>query len=237
VLNSAGTGQTVVSQGVLNAIAAHGNHLDSGISYAGITIFTNGADTRTRGAELTATYSSDFDDFGHVDWSAGFNYNQTSITKLYALPAIDKNASFGQTALLTRNAVSALTVSTPREKLVLGAYYTNGPWSINIREDIYGPSSQWVSLDSTGSGPGATDVKIGVTGITDLDIGYKITEDLKLDLGANNLFDTRPPSIPNINNKGTLQPADGNNVYGEPAGFSPFGINGGYYYGRITYSF
>ncbi len=237
VLNSAGTGQTVVSQGVLDAIAAHGNHLDSGISYAGITIFTNGADTRTRGAELTATYSSDFDDLGHVDWSAGFNYNQNSITKLYPLPSVVRNAAYGQTAILTPNAVSSLTTATPREKVVLGAYYTVGKWSINIRESIYGPTSELVSLDGTGGGPTATKVKIDLTGITDLEIGYKITDDLKVNIGANNLFDTRPATVPNTNNGGTLQPADGNNVYGEPAGFSPYGINGGYYYGRVTYTF
>ena len=50
-----GSGNNViVSQGVLNAISAHGNQLDTGISYAGITIFTNGADTETTGAELAA---------------------------------------------------------------------------------------------------------------------------------------------------------------------------------------
>ncbi len=237
VLNSAGTGQTVISQGILDAIAAHGNHLDSGISYAGITIFTNGADTRTRGVELTATYSSDFDDFGRVDWSAGLNYNQTSITKRYALPAIDRNVAAGQTSLLTPNAVTSLTTATPREKVVLGAFYTHGKWSVNLRENIYGPSSELVSLDGTGSGAGATDLKIGLTGITDLDIGYYITDNLRLNIGANNLFDTRPPTVPNVIHLGTLQPADGNNVYGEPDGFSPFGINGGYYYGRVTYSF
>jgi hypothetical protein len=33
-----------------------------------------------------------------------------------------------------------------------------------------------------------------------------------------------------------VQPADGNNVYGEPDQFSPFGINGGYYYTRLNIS-
>ena len=43
--------------------------------------------------------------------------------------------------------------------------------------------------------------------------------------------------MPNVANGGGVQPADGNNVYGEPDTFSPFGINGGYYYGRVTFSF
>ena len=237
VLNSAGTGQTVVSQAILNAITAHGNTLDSGISYAGITIFTNGADTETTGAEITANYATDFGDMGHVDWSLGLNFNENKITKQYSLPAIDTNVGFGQTAILTPNAISALTKSTPKQKLVAGAFWTNGAWSANLRESLYGESSQIVSLDGTGSNAGATNVKLGTQAITDFEISYQMTKQLKLSLGANNLFDLKPKSIPNVSDgSGGVRPADGNNVYGEPVGFSPYGINGGYYYGRITFN-
>jgi iron complex outermembrane receptor protein len=228
----------VISQAILNAISAHGNVLDSGISYAGIQLFTNGVNTKTQGAELTITYASDFGDMGHVDWTAGFNYNETTITKLAPLPAQDVNLGIQQTSLLSPQAITALTTATPREKVVLGAYYTHSKWSVNLRETIYGPSSELFSLNGLGSGAGTTNLQIGVTGITDLDVGYKITDALKLDVGANNLFNTKPPTMPNVSNgSGGVQPADGNNVYGEPAQFSPFGINGGYYYARVTYTF
>ncbi len=36
---------------------------------------------------------------------------------------------------------------------------------------------------------------------------------------------------------GGVKPADGSNVYNAPLPFSPFGINGGYYYGRVTVTF
>ncbi|HZZ31550.1 MAG TPA: hypothetical protein VFE10_06100, partial [Phenylobacterium sp.] len=76
------------------------------------------------------------------------------------------------------------------------------------------------------------------TGITDLDVGFNITESLKIDVGANNLFSKRPPGVPNVpDGAGGLRPLSGNNVYGEPAQFSPYGINGGYYYGRLTFTF
>jgi len=236
-INSGGT-ETIISQAVLNAISAHGNVLDSGLSYAGIQLFTNGVNTKTQGAELTANYSSDFGEFGHVDWSAGLNYNQTTVTKIVALPAQDVDAAIGQVNLLSPNAISTLTKATPREKVILGAYWTLDKWSANLRETIYGPTSQLISIDGSGTGNGATNLQIGTTGITDLDIGYKITRNLRVDMGANNLFDIRPPTVPNVpNGSGGVQPADGNNVYGEPAQFSPFGINGGYYYGRVTFTF
>jgi iron complex outermembrane receptor protein len=230
-------GTTVVSQGVLNAITQHGNTLDSGLSYTGISIFTNAANTRTRGVDLTAAYASDFDAYGHVDWTAGFNYNENTITKLAPLPAVVTNAAFGQTAILSPTALSALTTATPREKAVLGAFWTLDRWSVNLRETIYGPSSEVVS--TSGTGVGGEEERIGVTGITDLDIGYKVTSALRINVGANNLFNIEPPSRPNIvtTSGGGLRPEDGSNVLNAPIGFSPFGIDGGYYYGRVTYSF
>ena len=227
----------IVSQAVLNAITAHGNVLDSGISYAGIQLFTNGVNTKTQGAELTATYASDFGEWGHVDWSLGVNYNETTITKIVALPAGVVNVALGQINLLSPNAITSLTHATPREKVILGAYWTMSKWSVNLRETIYGPTSQQISLDGSGLNAGATDLQIGTTGITDVDVGYKITPSLRFDIGANNLFDQRPTKVPNVAHNGGVQPADGNNVYGEPAQFSPFGIDGGYYYGRVTFTF
>lgn len=229
-------GNVVISQGVLDAIQAHGNVLDSGISYAGITIFTNGADTRTRGAELTANYASDFGSKGKVDWSAGVDYVTTTITSLQSLPLQVTNASVGQTYLLSPTAISALTTAMPKAKATLGMHYRLSAWSVNLVESIYGPSSEVFSLDGTGTN--GTDVKINTTAITDLNIGYQVTEALQLSIGADNLLNRTPPSQPNVSNgHGGVRPADGDSVYFEPDAFSPFGIDGGYYWGRVTYNF
>ncbi|MDB5495368.1 MAG: TonB-dependent receptor [Phenylobacterium sp.] len=226
----------VVSPGVLAAIAAHGNVLDPQVTYVGISVFTNGANTKTQGVELTANYASDFGDMGHVDWTVGVNYNKTALTKVNALPAAVTSVAIGQTALLGPNAMDTLTTAVPREKVVLGAFWTLGKWSANLRETVFGESSERYSLDGTGNGGVTT--KIPVTSITDLEVDYALFENLKLAVGANNLFDHKPPSMPNVpNGAGGVRPADGNNVYGEPLQFSPFGINGGYYYGRLSFTF
>jgi len=232
----------VVSAGVNSAIAAHGNVLDSGLSYTGINIFSNAANTRTRGVEATANYASDFGDWGHVDWTAGFNYNETTITKLLPLPAAAVNVGAGQINLLTANSIDALTNATPKEKVVLGAYYTHSKWTVNLRETIYGPVSEHISTNQTGAGANAYDLRVGTTGITDLDIGYKVTRAVKIDAGANNLFNIKPPVVPVVATAssgyaGGFRPVDGNNVYGEPAQFSPYGINGGYYYVKVSVDF
>ncbi len=223
----------LVSAGVLGSVAKQGVTLDSGLTYAGIQLFNNGANTKTQGLEATATYASDFGDFGHVDWSIGFNYNDTTITSLKALPAVDVNTAYGQTSILSANEITALLTGAPKEKAILSAFWTIHKFTVNLREEVYGSSSEAQSFNGTGTGSGANVLTVGATGITDLDIGYKITPQLRLNVGANNLFDQRPENVPTVSGR----PADGNNVYNEPAQFSPYGINGGYYYGRVTFTF
>jgi iron complex outermembrane receptor protein len=224
--NTIGGQVVTISQGVLNAIAAKGVTIDSGLSYTGISLFANAADTKTQGAEITANYASDFGEVGHVDWTVGVNINQNSITKLAPLPAIVTNVAQAQTSFLTPNAYSALTTATPREKVILQAYWTLSKWDVNLRETIYGPTAQWTADNSFYQ-------QIGTTGITDLEVGYKITPSLKIDLGANNLFNTFPPRLPNQNGF----PVGGGLVFNVPYSFAPWGGNGGYYYGRITFTF
>ena len=230
-------GTTIVSQNVLNAIRAHGNVLDpTGLSYVGVSIFTNAAKTRTKGVEITASYASDFGDMGHLDWSAAINYNETKVLSQAPLPSQVRNVAYGQTTILNPTALSYLETAPPKAKAVLGAFWTLSKWTVNLRETVYGKSSEIQS--TSGTGVGGTVLTIPVTGITDLDIGLQVTPSLKLTLGANNLFDKSAPTVPNISDgAGGLRPADGSNVYDAPMGFSPYGINGGYYYGRLTFTY
>jgi iron complex outermembrane receptor protein len=240
---SSGFGATgVVSQAVLNAIAARGVSLAaSGVSYEGISIFANAANTQTQGLEATANYSSDFGEFGDVDWSLAFNYNQTTVTKLLPLPAGVVNTAYPQVNFLNTHALSALTTAIPQEKVILQALWSKDRWTVNLRSTVYGPSSEWTSFNGSGTGAGTFDEKIPVTPIFDLDVGFKITRQLKIDVGANNLFDTSPPKVPTVpNGSGGFRPVDGfsyNDVFNGVYTFAPWGIYGGYYYGRLTFSF
>jgi iron complex outermembrane recepter protein len=241
----AGVGDcTIVSQGVVDAIKAHGNNIDqNNLSYTSISIFSNGASTLTRGVEATANYATDFGDFGHVDWSAGFNYNKTQVQSVQPLPAAVSNVAAQQTQLLGPASISGLVDATPRVKIVLGGLWQLDRWSVNLRDTIYGRTQEIFSLDGTGNSyPGnpATVAQIGTTNIVDLEAAYAVTHALKIAIGANNLFDQSPPTMPNVINRSAPfqpKPADGHNVLNFPLPFSPWGINGGYYYARATYSF
>lgn len=217
-----GLGGSSNSQAVLDAIAAHGNILDPAVTFQGIQIFLNGMKTRTRGVDFTLSYASEFS-FGRVDWSLVANYNKTRILKaLAATPAIPDQPLFDQTAR------SLLTDASPRWKVGFGALYTSGPLTVNLHETVYGPTSAFRSPD----GGTYYKTKVGVAGITDLELSYKLTSDIELAAGANNLFNKTAPTIGLI--PGTESMVDGSNVYDAPLGITPYGINGGYYYARLT---
>ncbi|PWB78863.1 MAG: hypothetical protein C3F11_22000, partial [Methylocystaceae bacterium] len=64
--------------------------------------------------------------------------------------------------------------------------------------------------------------------ITDAEIGYDLGGGVHAAIGANNLFAVRPNE--------TLLATRVFNTAVFPT-FSPFGVNGGYYYARATYRF
>jgi hypothetical protein len=65
--------------------------------------------------------------------------------------------------------------------------------------------------------------------------GLQADRSLRIDVGANNLFDHGAKTLPTVYTGTAYRPLNGN-VYASPASFTPWGINGGYY-GRVTFNF
>ena len=221
------SGTNITSPAVSAAIAANGNIIDP-LAQTGIDIFTNAANTRTRGLEAVLAYNSDYAQYGKVDWSAAFNYNQTTLTKINQAPV-----QLQPQVLLSPGAISDLTTATPKARLNLAAFWHMGPYSVNLRETIYGRATEMeVGEDGT------TYYKsvINTTAITDLELSYHFTKQLTFSAGANNLFNQYPDKY-NAALTAQQRAADDNAAVSVYPTFSPFGINGGYYYGKITYTF
>ena len=222
-----GSGGGVNLAAVRNAILANGNILDPTVIQTGITIFTNGLDTRTRGAELVVSYDSNFKDYGDVNWSLTGNYNETTVTHINTPPAQLAGASLFDAASL-----SQLTTASPKYRIGAGALWTLGKASINLKESLYGPASYvTLGLDHiyyTNREP--------VKFITDLEASYQLTKTVRAAIGARNLFNTYPDKL----NPALRQSYLANNSTGYVGQYqtnSPFGIDGGYYYGRLTVKF
>jgi iron complex outermembrane receptor protein len=225
----------VTSPSVLQALAASNVTIDPAIFTAssgsvGIQTFVNGADTQTYGSDFVATYPVDYDSWGHVDYSLGANYNDTKVTKVYLPPS---NVS-AKVVLLDQPAISTLETSTPKWRATLGAFWTKGIFSVNLRESFYGTSYTYAQDPVNAA---FDQIKINQAAITDLEVGATVIPGVKVSLGANNLFNTYPTKSPSIYRTGQFNTnASGyaSSVY--PSG-SPFGINGGYYYGKVAWTF
>jgi iron complex outermembrane receptor protein len=228
-LQTIGGVRVIRSQAVTDAIIANGNTIDPTVTSTSITTFVNGANSRTRGAELVLNYNLALADGASLDTSLTGAYNRTKLTKVYA--SSPQIAASGQ-AHLDLNAISSLETGTPRYKLSLDNVFRKGGWAIDLRGTLYGPSSVWV--DGGGTSNYIKNV-IHRALIVDLDIHYAITENLGISIGANNLFDVRPSKVDPVTYAAGL--ASGGNGVAVTDNWSPFGINGGYYYGKLSFKF
>ena len=223
-----GSGGAINSPAVTAAILANGNVLDPTVVETGINIFSNAIDTRSRGLELVATTSSSHGSYGRVDWSAAANYNVVKVMKINQAPS-----QLQPQLLLDRTAISDIETASPKMRVNLGALWKVGPWTVNLRESLYGKSSEMQSPDG-----GATYFKteIGKLAVTDLEVAYKISQAWTLALGANNLFNKYPDGINPEVLRIQRENLDNTAVTIYPS-FSPIGINGGYYYARANFKF
>jgi iron complex outermembrane receptor protein len=222
-----GSGGSDNSPAVTAAILANGNVLDPTVVQTGINIFSNAVNTRSRGVEFVATLNSNYGDYGRVDWSAAANYNQVRVTKVNQAPA-----QLQPQTLLDKTAISDIETASPKSRINLGALWKKGAWSVNLREAIYGKSSEWSSQD----GAEYFKTEIGVTGITDLEVSYRMSNGWTLSGGANNLFNKYPDQV-NGKLLAIYRASNDNSAVTIYPSFSPFGINGGYYYARASYKF
>jgi len=221
-----GSGGAINSPIVTQAILAHGNILDPTVTQTGVALFVNGISTLTQGIDVSANYLTDFGDFGSVNWTLAGNYNDTSISKQIATPSTLAPG----VSLFSKTATSLLTRANPKEKIGLSALWSLDDWTVNIRETLYGPTSAYYSPNG-----GIYYLnKVDTTAITDLEIDYHYLESWTIAFGANNLTDERPNSRVVVS---PTQISDSSNVVGAPLGISPFGINGGFYYTRLTFNF
>lgn len=222
-----GSGGAVNSPAVVAAILANGNVLDSTVSQTGINIFSNAVDTRSRGMEFVATLNESYGTYGRVDWSVAANYNKVDVIKINQAPT-----ELMPQTLLDKTAISNLETASPKLRVNLGALWKIGNWTVNLREAIYGKSSDYGSED------GAVYHKneIKTKAITDLEVGYKIDQAWSVAVGANNLFNVYPNGINPALLADQRAALDNAAVTVLPS-FSPFGINGGYYYVRANYKF
>lgn len=188
----------------------------AGTAYSNIrsaAFYTNVADTRTRGFELTGQYLWELESYGRINFTGGFSKVSTEITKLRDVGNIRGSQIVG------RATQGLIEDGTPENKLVLSANWFYGNWSVNVAQRRYG---EWTARNATNA---ALDQTFSPQWVTDLDASYKLNNKLRISIGAINLFDSHPDKL-----KGTQ-------LYGVPkySITSPEGAQGAFYYTSLSY--
>ncbi|MFZ5936808.1 TonB-dependent receptor plug domain-containing protein [Pseudomonas sp. HS6-2] len=204
---------TLLGPEVTQTLLANGIDSTSGGQY-----FTNGADTRTKGLDLVGSYDQDLGGAGSVKWTVAFNWNDTEILDYKE----SVNILGTPYELMNRQARNFLTDVQPHTKLILGGNWRLDRYRVNLGLTRYG---SWREVNAANDR--SLDREYKARWITDLDVGYQLTKDLELAIGARNLFDVYPER---------QAPSSKTMVKGYGA-YSPYGFTGGYYFGRVTYNF
>ena len=203
--------------------------------------FINGLNTRTQGVDVVGTYRFGLADLGNWSLSAAYNYTQNRITK--RLNNLGPLASNQNLVLFGRVEGLRFEQGQPRDKVVLSADGSLGAFGITGRTTRYGrvlapTATAPLTNPNSLTAIGPDDVVLRPKWITDLEVRFTFEDHATFAFGAENLFDVYPdrlPYGPRPASVGGVYPP--NQIYIPYSGFSPFGFNGRFLYGRFTAQF
>jgi iron complex outermembrane recepter protein len=199
--------------------------------FPGVTaaqFFANAVDTDTTGMDVVADYAIDTGGAGTVVLSAAANFTKTEVKDVH-IPASLLAAFPGAAAdqlnafFFDRLAKNRLEDAVPHQKGNVAARYTFKQLTALVRANYYGK----VKLRPNNP---ANDEDFGAKTLFDVDLGFQITKNLQLGVGADNVFNTFPDK----------QQKDANISLGRfiySRNVSQFGLNGGFYYGKLELTF
>jgi iron complex outermembrane receptor protein len=180
--------------------------------------FLNGVSTETTGFELVATWKAQTG-IGDFDTTLSGSHANTKVTRVPtatgALATFTPSpVLFGRVARLT------LEDGQPKEKVTAQTVWSAGPLGATLRATYYGSV-----IEPGAAANGSQDIPLGQKTLWDLEGRLDFSDNLKVALGAENIFDEYPDATPaSLNATGSLSFSR----------YSPFGFNGRYVYGRVA---
>lgn len=201
--------------------------------------FANGVDTETTGLDMVFNYTTSFGDDNTINIGLIGNLNKLEINEIH-------NGDLNEYTFFGPFSQAYLKAAAPDYKFGLNLGYSNEKFDATLSFTKFSEVSlfdfQWVeyapaneaeasNYDTSGDGIGDTNFfeagkdiyKAMMT--VDLSLGYKISEKLKLSIGANNLFNKYPtPQFDGWTDQGGL------------ADSVQMGSDGTYVFGRLSFN-
>ena len=189
------------------------------IGVGGGRFFINGVDTTTKGVDVVINWPYNAGEAGRFDFTLAGNVTDTKVTKV---PVTEQLSNLSPAPVLfDRLNVLSLEKGQPKNKVSANVNWKLGRFGATLRATRYG------EVLSPGT-VAAFDFELGAKTTVDLEGRFAVTPKLTLALGADNVFDQYPETLPPSLN------TTGNTPFST---YAPFGRSGRYIYGRATYSF
>ncbi|MFT4030991.1 MAG: TonB-dependent receptor [Siphonobacter sp.] len=241
--------------------------IDASTGVNNVTFFANAANTQTRGLEVVLNDRIDVGK-GKLTLTASGAFIKNKVTAINSTPVIDdpaKNENSGNSPdswfkniLFNRQQRAYIESFSPRTKINLSGTYSIGKFDITLRTVQFGKTQYVVSNDTDAkkadgtywntqflrdaNGHAYVDQTFAAIWVWDVVLGYKITNNIGLTVGANNVFDKYPQQMfmDYRNSTGSIDYSSGRDatsrgrfLYQPNQG----GYNGRYVYARLTFNF
>ena len=158
--------------------------------------------------------------------TGGYNYNVNRVLRVAPTPAA---LSAFQETLFDRVERARIEVGQPKDNLYLSGVFNYQDLGFTLRTQRFGEVTSFGTPTD-----GSLDQTFGAKWITDVNASYTFAGRFTLTAGVDNVFDV----YPDVNNQGNPTTAGNNNFGIFPYNqISPFGFNGAFYYGRVTFGF
>ncbi len=193
----------------------------SGVSQA--QFFANSVDTKTNGVDVVLAYATVLGD-GILNLTGAANFTDTDVRRINIPQGVADQFAGGdldavRSTIFNREEQNRLEDALPRQKFNIGARYTVARFAVGARVNYFGS----IEYKPTSV---ANDETFSAKTLLDLDLSYEITGGLRLSAGAVNIFNTFP-------DEHQLDANRSNERFIFSRRVTQFGMNGGFYFGRV----
>lgn len=192
-------------------------------------LFTNAIDTETKGLDVVISHNARFSNF-KLENGFAINLNETKkvgdIHSSGALQAANlENIYFSEASRVY------LEDAVPKIKASLSHNLTWNDATFYLRNTYFGKVTSPDIIDANGDGIVSLNEHQTITDkiITDVSVAYKLTKNLGVTLGVNNLLDIYPTK--------NLTASTNNDQFIYSRSTSQFGLNGRYVFSRLNFNF
>lgn len=187
------------------------------VNATGAAFFANAIDTRTQGLDVVLSHRWNLSDTRHLRSDIAATFSQTKqVGDIHASDLLSNKLDtyFDETSRIY------LEAAVPRTKINVTETYNTNDYSVMLRGVYFG------SVEEATNNAGNRQV-FSAKWIFDASVGYNLTHNLRLTVGANNLFDTYPDMNIPANQSG------GRFLYSRRS--QQFGFNGRYLFSRLSF--